>query len=84
MSRALTILVTGAAGRIGRAAVRELVARGHRVRAFDVVAATGTDDVIVGNITDPEAVQKAVQGVDVLIHLAATPDDDDFLEPAAQ
>ena len=80
MSRALTILVTGAAGRIGRAAVRELVARGHRVRAFDVVAATGTDDVIVGNITDPEAVQKAVQGVDVLIHLAATPDDDDFLE----
>ena len=80
MSRALAILVTGAAGRIGRAAVRELVARGHRVRAFDVVAAGGTDDVIVGNITDPEAVRRAVQGIDVLIHLAATPDDDDFLE----
>ncbi len=80
MSRPLAILVTGAAGRIGRAAVRELVARGHRVRAFDVVAAGGTDDVVVGNITDPEAVRRAVEGIDVLIHLAATPDDDDFLE----
>jgi nucleoside-diphosphate-sugar epimerase len=80
MSRVLRILVTGAAGRIGRAAVRELVARGHRVRAFDLVAASGTDDVLVGNITDPEAVRRAVQGIDVLIHLAATPDDDDFIK----
>jgi uronate dehydrogenase len=80
MSRALTILVTGAAGRIGRAAVRELVARGYRVRALDIVAASGTDDVIVGNITDPDAVGRAMRGIDVLIHLAATPDDDDFLE----
>jgi uronate dehydrogenase len=80
MSRALAVLVTGAAGRIGRAAVRELVARGHRVRAFDVVAAKGTDDVIVGNITDPDGVREAMQGIAVLIHLAATPDDDDFLE----
>ena len=80
MSRALSILVTGAAGRIGRAAVRELVARGHRVRAFDVVAAKGTDDVIVGNITEPEVVGKAMRGIDALIHLAATPDDDDFME----
>ena len=62
MSRAWSILVTGAAGRIGRAAVRELVARGHRVRAFDVVAASGTDDVIVGNITDPDAVAQGGAG----------------------
>jgi uronate dehydrogenase len=80
MSRATAILVTGAAGRIGRAAVRELVAKGYHVRAFDVVRAVGTDDVIVGSITDPAAVRRAVQGIDVLIHLAATPDDDDFLE----
>ena len=80
MSRALAILVTGAAGRIGRAAVRELVESGFRVRAFDVVRAGGTDDVVVGSITDPETVRRAVEGIDVLIHLAATPDDDDFLE----
>ncbi len=80
MSKELTILVTGAAGRIGRAAVRELTGRGYQVRAFDVVKASGTDDVVVGNITDPETVRRAMQGIDVLIHLAATPDDDDFLE----
>jgi nucleoside-diphosphate-sugar epimerase len=80
MSKALSILVTGAAGRIGRAAVRELVARGHRVRALDLVAANGTDDVIVGNITDADVVGRAMEGMDVLIHLAATPDDDDFME----
>ena len=55
MSRAMAILVTGAAGRIGRAAVRELVERGYHVRALDVVRAGGTDDVLVGSITDPAA-----------------------------
>ncbi len=83
MSRATAILVTGAAGRIGRAAVRELVSRGYHVRAFDVVRAGGTDDVLVGSITDPEVVRRAVTGIDVLIHLAATPDDDDFVEKLA-
>jgi uronate dehydrogenase len=80
MSQPRTILVTGAAGRIGRAAVRALAARGFKVRAFDVVNAGGTDDVVVGNITDPESVRRAMPGIDILIHLAATPDDDDFLE----
>jgi NAD(P)-dependent dehydrogenase (short-subunit alcohol dehydrogenase family) len=80
MSRVLRILVTGAAGRIGRAAVGELVASGHRVRALDLVAASGTDDVVVGNLTDPDTVHRAMQGIDVLIHLAATPDDGDFFE----
>ena len=37
MTEARSILVTGAAGRIGRAAVRALVAGGYHVRAFDVV-----------------------------------------------
>jgi nucleoside-diphosphate-sugar epimerase len=80
MSRGRAVLVTGAAGRIGRATVRELVARGHRVRAFDIVPASGALEVMVGNITDADSVRRAMQGIDVLIHLAATPDDDDFLE----
>jgi nucleoside-diphosphate-sugar epimerase len=34
---------------------------------------------MVGSISDPNAVSKAAQGVKAIIHLAAIPDDDDFL-----
>jgi len=74
-----TILVTGSAGRIGRAVVAELVARGHAVRGFDRTPTPGTRDFIIGDITNADAVKRAAQGVSVVIHLAATPDDADFL-----
>jgi nucleoside-diphosphate-sugar epimerase len=73
------VLVTGSAGRIGQAAVTELRARGQRVRGFDRVPTPGLDDFVVGNLTDREAVDRAMAGAGTLIHLAATPDDDDFL-----
>lgn len=73
------VLVTGSSGRIGRAAVHELLARGHSVRGFDRVATPGLSDCVVGDVTDTSAVQHAMRGVRVLIHLAATPDDADFL-----
>jgi nucleoside-diphosphate-sugar epimerase len=76
---ARTVLVTGSAGRIGRAAVRELLARGHAVRGFDRVPTPGLADALVGDLTDGAAVRRAVQGAHALVHLAATPDDDDFL-----
>jgi nucleoside-diphosphate-sugar epimerase len=72
-----TVLVTGSAGRIGRAAVAELRARGHRVRGFDRVPTPGLDDAVVGDLTDGGAVRRAMEGVGTLIHLAATPDDVD-------
>src|SRR4051794_23259446 len=73
------VLVTGSAGRIGRAAVAELLARGRAVRGFDLVPTPGCADHVVGSLTDPAAVRRAVSGVGTLIHLAATPDDDDFV-----
>src|SRR5438309_5647384 len=73
------VLVTGSAGRIGRAAVRELKARGHTVRGYDLVPSPGADQSIVGDITDGDALRRAAAGADALIHLAATPDDDDFM-----
>jgi NAD(P)-dependent dehydrogenase (short-subunit alcohol dehydrogenase family) len=79
MAEARTVLVTGSAGRIGRAVVRELAARGHAVRGFDRVPTPGTADTIVGDLTDGAVVRRAMQGVAALVHLAATPDDDDFL-----
>jgi nucleoside-diphosphate-sugar epimerase len=73
------ILVTGSAGRIGQAVVRELAARGHCLRGFDLVPTPGIKDSIVGSISDAEAVSKAAKGVKAIIHLAAIPDDADFL-----
>ena len=79
MSRSLTVLVTGSAGRIGQAVVRELKAHGHTVRGLDLVPTPGLDTALVGDLTDRSVVQQAMEGVEVLIHLAAIPDDDDFL-----
>lgn len=73
------VLVTGSAGRIGRAVVAELQARRTRVRGFDRVPTPGLADCVVGDLTDAAAVRRAMAGVDTLIHLAATPDDADFM-----
>lgn len=74
-----TVLVTGSSGRIGRATVAELLRRGHRVRGFDRVPGPGRAEEIVGVLTDRAAVDRAMVGVECLVHLAATPDDADFL-----
>ena len=79
MAESRTVLVTGSAGRIGRAVVRELKARGHTVRGFDRVPTPGVADALAADITDGAAVRRAAQGAFAIVHLAATPDDDDFL-----
>src|SRR5262249_35080254 len=73
------VLVTGSAGRVGRAGGAETKARGVPVRSFDRVPTPGLTDAHLGDLTDASAVQRAMQGVGTLIHLGATPDDDDFL-----
>src|SRR4051794_11074412 len=73
------VLVTGSAGRIGQAVVRELLARGQPVRGFDVVPTPGAADAVVGDIASAEDVRRATAGAKAVIHLAATPDDDDFM-----
>lgn len=73
-----TTLVTGSAGRLGRAVVRELLARGLPVRGLDLAPTPGVADSVVGSISEGDVVRRAMRGVACLIHLAATPDDDDF------
>jgi UDP-glucose 4-epimerase len=75
-------LVTGGAGFIGSHLVEGLLARGHQVRVLDDLstgklanlrAVRDRVEVIEGSITDPAAVARAVQGREVVYHLAALP-----------
>lgn len=72
--------MTGSAGRVGRAAVAELVARGHTVVGFDVRPTPGVPHElsVVATLTDVMMLRTAVTGADAIIHLAATPDDAKF------
>ncbi len=67
-------VVTGGNGYFGRLLVTQLVARGDDVRLFDVDV-TGADglgaEVVQGDIRDPTAVQRAVEGADVVYHNVA-------------
>jgi nucleoside-diphosphate-sugar epimerase len=74
------VLVTGSAGRIGRAAVRALLAAGHHVTGLDRAPTPGlpADRQLVGDAADPDLLARAVAGVDCVVHLAACPDDARF------
>jgi uronate dehydrogenase len=74
------VLVTGSAGRLGRAAVIGLQHRHHVVRGFDRAVTPVLSDCVVGDLSDRTALQRALAGIECLVHLAATPDDDDVLE----
>jgi nucleoside-diphosphate-sugar epimerase len=80
MSQTQRVLVTGSAGRLGRAVVRELVARGHRVIGYDRLSTPGlpTSQSVVGSLAEAEQLRESLSGVDCLIHLAAASDDARF------
>lgn len=80
----MKVLVTGAAGSVGRAIGRGLSDLGHDLRGLDLVteAAPGyKDDWLVGNCLDPVVADTAVRGADAVVHLAGNPDEDSL--PAA-
>ncbi|MBN8216315.1 MAG: NAD(P)-dependent oxidoreductase [Spirochaetes bacterium] len=74
------ILVTGAAGAVGRAVCRALGERGHAVRGFDRSPAPELADFVQGDLAESRALGGACDGVDTIIHLAANPTDAPFLE----
>lgn len=77
-------MITGGAGFIGSHLADDLLACGYRVRAFDSLLPQVHGDraswpnymnaevePIVGDVRDPNAVRCALEGVDVVFHLAA-------------
>lgn len=68
-------LVTGGGGFLGGAVVRLLRGRGDDVRSFTRSAYPWLDELGVeqslGDLADPEAVERAVAGCDIVFHVAA-------------
>jgi len=67
------VLVTGAAGLLGRFVVDELSRHGHVVRGLDRRAGEARIEWRVADVTDVEAVRDAVRGMDAVLHIAAVP-----------
>ncbi len=78
------ILITGGAGFIGSHVADELLRLGHHVRVLDTLSAQvhgeararpshldPAVELMVGDVTDPGAVDKAVAGMDAVYHFAA-------------
>ena len=69
------LLVTGGRGLLGNAVISSAIARGWQVRALQrhpSGVADGESVVdISGSITDPASIDRAIEGCDAVIHLAA-------------
>jgi UDP-glucose 4-epimerase len=75
-----TYLVTGGCGFIGSHLVEHLVQAGHRVRVFDNFANSAPEnlapwradiEILEGDLRNQDAVQRAMQGVDIVLHQGA-------------
>lgn len=72
----MNILVTGGAGFIGTHITKILLESGHDVTVLDNLSKSKKENVdpkanlIIGDITDPKAVENALEGIDEVIHLA--------------
>jgi dihydroflavonol-4-reductase len=69
------IAVTGASGLLGGNLIRELLARGQRVRALihsDRRAVAGLDvEMASADLSDPASLERAFSGMDIVYHMAS-------------
>ena len=78
----MIVLVTGAAGFIGSNLVRSLVTSGARTRVLDDLSTGSLANLeemeaefewIQGDVRDPDTVRRAIDGTEIVFHLAALP-----------
>ncbi len=74
----MKVLVTGGTGFTGKVLVKRMLDKGHDVVALDHKEGHKTDElrrygaeVVIGSVTDKNVVEKCVDGVEVIHHLAA-------------
>jgi uronate dehydrogenase len=79
------LLITGAAGRIGTVLRDGLRDEVEELRLSDVVEVAGlaaNERFVAADLADAAAVDRAVDGVDAVVHLGAVPDEASFPEVA--
>ena len=74
----MKVLVTGGAGLIGSHVVDKLQAAGHDPRIFDLIPSPHHPgvDTVLGDLCDSATVERALEGIDAVLHLAAVADVD--------
>ena len=66
-----SVLVTGGSGYFGSILVERSLAAGDRVRVLDLNPAPGGAESIIADVRDLDAVRRACEGVDVVLHNVA-------------
>ncbi len=67
----MRVLITGAGGNLGRAAIPALEDKGHTLRLLDFRPLDTEHEAVVGDVRDPSTVEEAMAGVDAVVHGAA-------------
>ena len=72
----MKFLITGGSGFLGINLIRYLYEKGHQIKSIDIADFDYPDmidkiETIAGDIRDKDAVDKAMEGVDIVVHTAA-------------
>jgi len=73
------ILVTGSSGAVGRTVCKVLSKHGYAVVGLDRVSSPDCSETHIADMADFKSVIEVLDGIDAVVHLAAKPNDADFM-----